>query len=280
MAAAIPLQSVDDYHTFLPVTPARTPLIVPAGVGCCGHPPRRQPANHEAGGRVHGQLSALHFWGDVRAAADSHAHVLLHFQGGTALQRLFSTGLACIEDETVSLHLATIVRWLGTRASPTVHHDAGLLHYANAVEWLAQALFAAEAAPAVDGAPSALLSRLVDAAAAVACGPLAADLLATGAAATLMRLASTLTHVPSHATLRASVRGALTLLGSAYFDKPFGMQARLAAATDGPRDGSLAGMLGRAVHVALAARTSTWRRRRHVVVARDVALAEDLPSPE
>lgn len=205
------------------------------------------------------------------ANTDAADGVLAHLQADGLLNDVIREARASPGDEDFACEVAAIVQWLGSldnrrHATPA----AAVLSAAGAVEWLAAALFAAEgavdslvlpaaAAPATvvggsEGQASAVsLHRLVKAAREVANGPLGPDLVASGAAASLMRLATLLAGHGQHERLLYETQQALGLL-----------HPRAASVHEPGKVGSAQ---AQAVRLAVAARVHTWRRRRHAVAA-------------
>lgn len=195
------------------------------------------------------------------AASPAHRKRLGWLLSESPLRNLLAAARSFLSDANLTSQAAAIVQYLTVAPAECRHEAMALLLQVEpvAAEWLADALYAAESdfdpaaplqAPQQAGGAPALLGQLVGAAKALAEGPLAADLVARGVAGSLMRLVPLLAGHPAHAAMRAEAQQALVLLRA----EPPGAPVRVAHA--------------HTLRLALAARASTWRRRRHAVAAR------------
>lgn len=211
-------------------------------------------------------LAAL---GNGHAGNNDAAHeVLAHLQADGLLADVVAAARSAPDDRVLLFRLCIIMQWLGSLDGRRATAAAAVMSAAGAVEFLAEALLAAEersdslvpeAAPADVPIMLRALQQLVGAARAVASGSLAPQLMATGVAGSLMRLATLAVPAVHEATWRDMVRNPAEQALS--FLKP-------QASSDGAKAPARAGSAhAQAVRLAVAARAHTWRRRRHAVAA-------------
>lgn len=194
-------------------------------------------------------------------------------QTDSPLPRVFAAGRAALVDAAwvggvaraaeMASQLATLMQWLAGLPAEQGPLGAALLSQAGAVPWLADALFVAEDDSAAGSAQ--VLQKLLAAAHSASITSLNADVVASGAAATLMRLCR-LAPMPQHGGRPHKAAAAL-------------QQLKMGAPSQGLGSASAALGASQVLRLALAARASTWRRRRHAVLGRAMALRGECRDP-
>lgn len=213
-------------------------------------------------------------WSNVLSGLDARDAAFHSLHGKRLLPMLFTVAATCLADEAIAASVAAVIQCVSGACERQGKQllFLQLMRQCSVAEWLADAVHAAED----ESMPTARLTALLEAACTVAGeSDLCELLIAGGILGSVFRLKAVLPSFGDSKHATDAARLADMLIRRTSWDHPGSdRDRRLPKSPPRPAVAAAAGS-DKVARIVAAARASTWRRRRHVVVARAMALADD-----